>query len=132
MRSPTANKNSWEDLWRNAAMQSSAYAASLDGMTAYANKIKADNSAGWGYAIFVTKYPKDWFGYEWGNHVVMDFTVATGVSPTSTSWWRTKPATFLGARTNMDPVAATVHSSAAATRFPTATASPVRLASCRA
>ena len=70
-----ANKNSWEDLWRNAAIQSMGYAASYDGMVAYANKIKANNTAGWGYAIFVTKYPKDWFAYEWGNHVVMDFTV---------------------------------------------------------
>jgi hypothetical protein len=70
-----ANKNSWEDLWRNAAMQAMGYAASYDGMVAYANSIKASNAAGWGYAIFVTKYPKDWFGYEWGNHVVMDFTV---------------------------------------------------------
>jgi len=70
-----SNKNSWEDLWRNAAIQSMGYAASYDGMVAYANKIKANNTAGSGYAIFVTKYPKDWFAYEWANHVVMDFGV---------------------------------------------------------
>ena len=71
-----ANKNSWEDLWRNAAMQKHGLCRQLyDGMVAYANKIKTDNAAGWAYTIFVTKYPKMWFAYEWGNHVVMDFGV---------------------------------------------------------
>jgi hypothetical protein len=70
-----ANKNSWEDLWRNAAMAALGFAASTAGMATYINQIKTNNNAAWGYAIFVTKYPKFWFGYEWGNHVVMDFGV---------------------------------------------------------
>ena len=70
-----SNQDSWEDLWRNAALQKMGYAASFDGMVAYANKIKTDNAAGWAYTIFVTKYPKVWFAYEWGNHIVMDFAV---------------------------------------------------------
>jgi hypothetical protein len=44
-------------------------------MNAYINDIKASNHAVWAYAIFVTKYPSFWFAYQWGNHVVMDFTV---------------------------------------------------------
>jgi hypothetical protein len=70
-----ANKNSWEDLWRDAAMRTLGYTSSLNGMNDYINQIKANNKAGWAYAIFVTKYPSFWFAYEWGNHVVMDFQV---------------------------------------------------------
>lgn len=70
-----SNKDSWEDMWRNAAMQQLGYSASYNGMVAYANKIRADNNAAWSYTLFVTKYPKVWFAYEWGNHVVMDFGV---------------------------------------------------------
>ncbi len=70
-----ANKNQWEDLWRNAAMGAMGYNADFNGMNAYINKIKATNHADWAYAIFVTKYPGFWFAYYWGNHVVMDFGV---------------------------------------------------------
>jgi len=70
-----ANQNSWEDLWRNAAMQALGYSANIAGMQAYINKIKTTNNADWAYAVFVTKYPKFWFGYEWANHIVMDFGV---------------------------------------------------------
>lgn len=70
-----ANKSNWENLWRNAAMAAMGFAASTSGMQAYINQIKAANNAQWAYAVFVTKYPKDWFAYEWGNHVVMDFGV---------------------------------------------------------
>ncbi len=70
-----ANQNSWEDMWRNAAMQSLGYSGSISGMNAYINSIKAKNNAQWAYAIFVTKYPSFWFAYAWGNHVVMDFGV---------------------------------------------------------
>lgn len=70
-----ANKNSWEDLWRNAAMGAMGYTASLAGMNKYIADIKANFNAEWAYAVFVTKYPKDWFAYYWGNHVVMDFQV---------------------------------------------------------
>ncbi len=70
-----ANQNSWEDLWRNAAMGVLGYAANINGMVAYINHIKGANAAQWAYALFVTKYPKTWFAYYWGNHVVMDFGV---------------------------------------------------------
>lgn len=70
-----ANKNQWEDLWRNAAMKAMGYSADFNGMNAYIDKIKASNNADWAYAIFVTKYPSFWFAYYWGNHVVMDFGV---------------------------------------------------------
>jgi hypothetical protein len=70
-----ANKNSWEDLWRNAAMGDMGYSANLDGMKKYINDVKTKNNAQWAYALFVTKYPKTWFAYYWGNHVVMDFQV---------------------------------------------------------
>jgi hypothetical protein len=70
-----ANKDHWEDLWRNAAMAALGYAATSNGMSAYINAIKAANNAQHAYAIYVTKYPKDWFAYEWFNHVVMDFGV---------------------------------------------------------
>jgi hypothetical protein len=71
----SANQDSWEDLWRDAAMQAMGYNGSLNGMNAYINDIKAKNNAAWAYAVFVTKYPGFWFAYQWGNHVVMDFTV---------------------------------------------------------
>lgn len=70
-----SNKNSWEDLWRNAAMQALGYSGNLSGMNAYINDIKTKNNAAWAYAVFVTKYPSFWFAYYWGNHVVMDFAV---------------------------------------------------------
>ena len=70
-----ANKNQWEDLWRNAAIGALGYSADFNGMNAYLNKIKANNNADWAYAIFVTKYPSFWFAYYWSNHVVMDFGV---------------------------------------------------------
>jgi len=69
------NKNSWEDMWRDAAMQALGYSGSLSGMNAYINDIKSKNNADWAYAIFVTKYPGFHFAYYWGNHVVMDFGV---------------------------------------------------------
>jgi len=72
---PASNQNGWEDLWRNAAMRSMGYAASLDGMKSYLQALKTACHADWAYAVFVTKYPKFWFGYEWANHVVMDFGV---------------------------------------------------------
>ncbi len=71
----SANQNSWEDLWRDAALGAMGYSASINGMNAYINAIKANFSAQHAYAVFITKYPKVWFAYEWGNHVVMDFTV---------------------------------------------------------
>ena len=71
----TANQDDWENKWRNAAMQSLGYAGSITGMNSYIQAIKTANSADWAYAVFVTKYPKDWFAYQWGNHVVMDFGV---------------------------------------------------------
>lgn len=72
---PAANQNGWEDTWRNAALGAMGYSANINGMNAYINDIKTKNNAQWGYAVFVTKYPKVWFGYCWGNHVVMDFAV---------------------------------------------------------
>lgn len=70
-----ANKNSWEDLWRNAALQAMGYPGSLDGMNRYLSDLRTAWSCAWSYAIFVTKHPMFWFGYCWGNHVVMDFGV---------------------------------------------------------
>ncbi len=70
-----ANQNNWEDIWRDAAMGALGYSANLAGMNQYINSIKQANNAQWAYAIYVTKYPKFWFGYEWANHVVMDFGV---------------------------------------------------------
>ena len=70
-----ANQNSWEDLWPNAALGAMGYSANLAGMNKYISDIKSNFNAQWAYAVFVTKYPKDWFGYYWGNHVVMDFQV---------------------------------------------------------
>jgi hypothetical protein len=72
---PAANQNGWEDTWRNAAMTAMGYSANINGMNSYINSIKVANNAQWAYALFVTKYPKVWFGYYWGNHVVMDFAV---------------------------------------------------------
>lgn len=72
---PASDENGWEDTWRNAAMSAMGYPANLTGMNNYINAIKTSNKAQWAYAIFVTKYPKFWFGYYWGNHVVMDFEV---------------------------------------------------------
>ncbi len=70
-----ANQNSWEDLWRNAALAAMGYSGDLNGMQKYIADIKSKYGTQWAYAIFVTKYPKFWFGYEWGNHIVMDFQV---------------------------------------------------------
>jgi hypothetical protein len=64
-----------EDIWRNAAMKAMGYSADLAGMNKYIADIKTKLNTNWAYAIFVTKYPKVWFAYYWGNHVVMDFTV---------------------------------------------------------
>jgi hypothetical protein len=72
---PNANQNGWEDTWRNAAMAVMGYTADINGMNKYINDIRTANNAQWAYAVFVTKYPKFWFGYYWGNHVVMDFAV---------------------------------------------------------
>jgi hypothetical protein len=72
---PGSNQNGWEDTWRNAAMGAMGYSADINGMNKYINDIKTNNNAQWAYAIFVTKYPKVWFGYYWGNHIVMDFAV---------------------------------------------------------
>ena len=70
-----ATKSSWEDYWRDAALQAMGYAGSLAGMNQYIADIKAAHSAQHAFALFVTKYPKTWFAYVWGNHAVMDFTV---------------------------------------------------------
>lgn len=72
---PAATPNAWEDTWRNAAMGALGFGANLTGMNTYINQIKTANNAQWAYALFVTKYPKSWFAYYWGNHVVMDFGV---------------------------------------------------------
>ena len=72
---PSNNQNAWEDTWRNAAMGAIGQAASINGMNNYINTVKSNFSAQWAYALFITKYPKTWFAYEWGNHVVMDFQV---------------------------------------------------------
>ena len=71
----TAAQAGNEDLWRNAAMAAMGYSADLAGMNKYLSDIKAANNANWSYAVFITKYPKSWFAYYWGNHVVMDFGV---------------------------------------------------------
>jgi hypothetical protein len=72
---PAGNKNGWEDTWRNAALGAMGYAASAAGMNKYIADIKAKFNAQHAYALFVTKHPVVWFGYQWGNHVVMDFGV---------------------------------------------------------
>mgnify|MGYP001179472863 CR=1 FL=1 len=66
-----ANKNSWEDLWRNAALQTLGFGASVTGMNDYINQVKSTFNAQWTYALFVTKHPIAWFAYEWGNHVIL-------------------------------------------------------------
>jgi hypothetical protein len=71
----TANQNKWEDVWRDPAMHAMGYTPNLNGMKSYINYIKKRFKAQWAYVIFVTKYPKYWFAYYWGNHVVMDFQV---------------------------------------------------------
>jgi len=71
----SANQNQWEDLWRNAALSAMGYTGDLAGLNKYINDVKTQQNAQWAYAIFITKYPKTWFAYTWGNHVVMDFTV---------------------------------------------------------
>jgi len=71
----SANQDSWEDLWRDAAMGALGYTANIAGMKAYIQDIKNQYNADWAYALFVTKYPKFWFAYYWANHVVMDFAV---------------------------------------------------------
>lgn len=50
-----ANQNSWEDLWRDAALGAMGYSANLTGMSNYINAIKASNNAQHAYALFVTK-----------------------------------------------------------------------------
>lgn len=70
---PGDNPNGWEDTWRNAAMEAIGHTASLRGMNDYIDSIKNQFNAEWAYAIFVTKYPKTWFAYHWGNHLVLDF-----------------------------------------------------------
>jgi hypothetical protein len=72
---PASQENSWEDKWRNAALGAMGYSASVAGMNKYIADLKARFGAAHAYALFVTKYPKDWFAYYWGNHVVMDFQV---------------------------------------------------------
>ena len=63
-------------MWRNAALERHGLCRQLrrHGRT-IANRSRRTTPRHWRYAIFVTKYPKDWFAYEWGNHVVMDFGV---------------------------------------------------------
>ena len=70
---PSARKDDWEETWRNAAMGAMGYAPSMTGMKKYIADIKARYGAQHAFAVFVTKYPVVWFGYEWGNHLVMDF-----------------------------------------------------------
>ncbi len=72
---PAAEKEAWEDTWRDAAMGALGYAQSMTGMRKFIADIKAKYDAQHAYAIFVTKHPVVWFGYEWGNHLVMDFKV---------------------------------------------------------
>lgn len=64
---------SWEDIWRNAAMAEIGHKNSIEGMNDYISSIKTQFNAQWAYAIYVTKYPKPWFAYHWGNHLVLDF-----------------------------------------------------------
>lgn len=72
---PASKPDDWEEKWRNAALQAMGYSASLAGMHKYIADIKTRFGAAHAYALFVTKYPKDWFAYCWANHVVMDFEV---------------------------------------------------------
>jgi hypothetical protein len=72
---PAGKEKTWEDVWRNAAMKSLGFAGSIAGMNSYLAGIKQAFSADHAFALFVTKYPKDWFAYQWANHVVMDFQV---------------------------------------------------------
>lgn len=72
---PAANDSTWEDTWRNAALGAMGFPATFNGMTQYIAGIKSRFNAQHAFALFVTKYPKSWFAYYWGNHVVMDFGV---------------------------------------------------------
>jgi len=64
---PSARKDDWEETWRNAAMGAMGYAPSMTGMKKYIADIKARYGAQHAFAVFVTKYPVVWFGYEWGK-----------------------------------------------------------------
>lgn len=72
---PVGQEGAFEDSWRNAALGAMGFSPDLAGMDAYIAGLKAQFAAQHAFALFVTRYPKDWFGYEWGNHVVMDFAV---------------------------------------------------------
>ncbi|MFN0086767.1 MAG: hypothetical protein ACKVX9_15360 [Blastocatellia bacterium] len=70
---PGGAPETWEDLWRNPAMEAFGFSASLQGMNDYINALRNQFTAEWAYAIYVTKYPKTWYAYHWGNHLVTDF-----------------------------------------------------------
>ena len=65
----------WEELWRNPAMEALGFAPSLQGMNDYLDGLRGTHGAAWSFAIFATKYPKTWYAYHWGNHLVVDFQV---------------------------------------------------------
>lgn len=70
---PVGAPETWEDLWRNPAMEAFGFSASLQGMDDYINALWNRFSAEWAYAIYITKYPKTWYAYHWGNHLILDF-----------------------------------------------------------
>ncbi|MDX2032561.1 MAG: hypothetical protein SF339_17940 [Blastocatellia bacterium] len=70
---PGGAPETWEDLWRNPAMEAIGFPPTLQGMNDYIDALRNQFSAEWAYAIYVTKYPKSWYAYHWGNHLVLDF-----------------------------------------------------------
>lgn len=72
---PASKPDEWEEKWRNAALSAMGYAGSLAGMHKYIADLKTRFGAAHAWALFVTRYPKDWFAYCWANHVVMDLEV---------------------------------------------------------
>jgi len=71
------DQDSYEDLWRGAAMEGLGYTNDINGLKRYTQTIRDESRFGvsWAFLIFITKYPKIWWAYKFLNHIVLDLVL---------------------------------------------------------
>jgi hypothetical protein len=69
----TADYESAEAPWRNAALQQMGFSASRQGSIDYVQKLRRDTNTNWAYVAYFTKYPLHHFAYAVYEKVCMEY-----------------------------------------------------------
>lgn len=69
----TANYESAEGPWRNAALQNMGFDASRQGSIDYVNQLRQNKGTNWAYVAYFTKYPLKHFAYAVSEKTVMHY-----------------------------------------------------------